>query len=300
MFLMNPSNASLVFWSASSPIAPSARFFRSSLANFSSSRTESAAVALLNDTKRCPALDPRTVSTASSPPSPSPHAAMSCSLHPRLWPAANTGIVAVSYPSLAAARLHAASRDDWHSLAMAPWSTPSSYGVAMTTTPASSPRRLRNASYAMWGYDPSTAPPTKCTTPHARPGGHLTHAPAIFSHPSPPGPPRAFASSMSMSRRRERSSMAAPTVPNELGANPSSSSSAARGGAGARGDVIFPRPLVPTRRGEAVDVAAGARVRRATRGAAVTAIAVIVAIVAAATRTQTVPRPCQGAPRTRR
>ena len=95
--------------------------------------------------------------------------------------------------------------------------------------------------------------------------------------------------------------MAAPTVPNELGANPSSSSTAARGGAGNRRRAVtsfFPRPLVLTRRGEAVDVAAGARVRRATRGAAVTAIAVIVAIVAAATRTQTVPRACQGAPRT--
>jgi hypothetical protein len=73
--------------------------------------------------------------------------------------------------------------------------------------------------------------------------------------------------------------------------NPSVSSSiAAGGGAGnlARvgGDVsVF---LMLTRRGDALEVATGARVRGATRGAAAAAIAFIVVIVAAAMGTQNV------------
>ena len=78
-----------------------------------------------------------------------------------------------------------------------------------------------------------------------------------------------------------------------MGMNPSSSSSIAAGGgawnlARVGGDVsVF---LMLTRRGDALEVATGARVRGATRGTAAAAIAFIVVIVAAAMGTQNVSR----------
>jgi len=67
---------------------------------------ESAAVALLKATNRCPArlgLTPNPLFPSASPPPDSfsscSHEAISCSLHPRLCPTANTGMTLGSYPS---------------------------------------------------------------------------------------------------------------------------------------------------------------------------------------------------------
>mmetsp|Transcript_4845 Transcript_4845/g.20581 ORF Transcript_4845/g.20581 Transcript_4845/m.20581 type:complete len:224 (-) Transcript_4845:123-794(-) len=189
------------------------------------------------------------VSVPSVPSSSPPHAARSCSLHPNEWPEAKTGADAGKF-SRARSLFQARANLRWHSSLIAPWSVPSSYGVATTAMPASSHSRDRNASYAMCGYEPSTAPPTKCTAPHARPLGTRTHDSSISSHPSPSRPPRFSRRSRSTSCRRERSSSAAPTVPSELGRKPSPSSSDARG---------TKRPRVP--RGTRPDDA-GTRARR--------------------------------------
>jgi hypothetical protein len=89
--------------------------------------------------------------------------------------------------SISLTSLRAAHQRSITSLAACQWSSPVSspvHGVATMHTSASSDTPSRNAPYACRGALPTSAPPTKCTTPaHRAPGrGSSTSHPASRSH----------------------------------------------------------------------------------------------------------------------